>query len=521
MIFNLQPRGGNYPLFYTVNFNEGTKILSLSQVTDISGPWDIPNVILIDAALTAKPSRLELTYQTGGSITVSAEINGDTVKAFDYEIGVLQGGHIGVQTTFNTGASFKNLAVSRMIYDVAETPGVNDGFTADACDANAARTLGRAVTDGGALKMEWAMSGFEFMALGANRVWVDFDIINSGTAKIGVSVDGGDYVRRTVNGGGSVLVAWAAKGDHKVKIVKLDDPETNILIASKIQAVRDDGGMPGVCATNPPARKIEFIGNSDTLGTELKGAVCKTYATVLSGAFEADTGVVAYNNAVFSKINDNYTNGANVFEPDFIIINLGVNQSTPADFANDYRTLVNTIRNTYTNNIPLIAIVGETNGSEYGDIGALGINGLTALPYNVDSLANLTEHAELAAFLANLLKSVDISWNSSAPQEPADRSLCVGNPVLSGTTLSVPYSLLNYSGENNVNLITAVYSGNRLTRIDIRKGIAGSETSVRGGINFTQMPAGEYTAKMLIWDGSPGDVSPSDFRIVINVGGLY
>ncbi|EEA24969.1 hypothetical protein TMatcc_008071 [Talaromyces marneffei ATCC 18224] len=201
-------------------------------------------------------------------------------------------------------------------------------------------------------ELTWPGTGLSFTFTGSSAV-IDFHEVN-GTNSVGLIIDGGEpTVISNVDGTSISTPAGLSQGRHTVQLRKRSEALFGTIVVGKVTT---DG--PSSAEKTPP-RKIEFIGDSITVGYGLDGTLpCtntaalednpKTYAALAANALGADYSVVAWSGIGITRnyvstapdpspiMPERYTRyGANDADnsytfpsdwtPDAVVINLGTN----------------------------------------------------------------------------------------------------------------------------------------------------------------------------------------------------
>ena len=258
-------------------------------------------------------------------------------------------------------------------------------------DANNVRYLGRVPTATSLLT--WPGTGIMASFTGTTAT-LNFTP-QSGTTYIGISVDGGNTTRVILDGTTPVSVGPLSAGHHTVTAVKLNE--------ASLGTARFDGisTRNGITATAAPTRRIEFIGDSITVGYGVEGtSPCrntgalenaeKTYAALTAGVLGAQYDLIAWSGKgllrngasiapdtsatmpiLWTRVAATDPNSAYDFPasrtPDAVVINLGTNDFTYIGYAADgtssnvrepldlaayqaaYVNFINTVRQRYPN----------------------------------------------------------------------------------------------------------------------------------------------------------------------------
>ena len=278
------------------------------------------------------------------------------------------------------------------------------------CEKNldSVRFIGRSVTTGSKTEFNWPMSGVEFEFDGQSAYVYVAECTK--TSYINASVDGSDTAQRIeVSLCGWVKVADnLSPGSHTVKVTRSSEAANGLLAFSK---VKTDGEY--IKPTQAKARKIEFIGDSYTVGygnleygkdsnskTAANTDTWRSYAGYASRLLDADANIVAvsgkgvcmnyisptstsvltsqnmteqykYANPLFSgaaKENWNFES----YVPNVVVVFLGTNDysgtnprgNNPQYFYEQYKNLLNTVRSKYPD--AHIFCCAKPSGS-YGD----------------------------------------------------------------------------------------------------------------------------------------------------------
>lgn len=201
-------------------------------------------------------------------------------------------------------------------------------------------------------ELTWPGTGLSFTFTGSSAV-IEFEEVN-GTNSVELTIDGGEpTVISNVNGAYISTPTGLTRGSHTVELRKRSETLFGTLFVGNVTT---DGTSS---VESAPKRKIEFIGDSITVGYGLDGTYpCtntaalednpKTYAALTANALSADYSVVAWSgigltrNYVSTTVDtspimpERYTRyGANDpdnsytfpsdWTPDAVVINLGTN----------------------------------------------------------------------------------------------------------------------------------------------------------------------------------------------------
>lgn len=246
---------------------------------------------------------------------------------------------------------------------VASMPG---GASAQG-NANTLRFLGRMEAD--VRLWTWPGNGVEasFVGTGGSARLQT----NDGTNFVGVSIDGNAAVRVPISGAATVPFGPLPQGNHTVRLSKLNESYQGTFTFKDLTV---DGEL---VPRPPPARRLEFVGASMTLGYGIDGTppctngpdkenATEAFSSLTAATLDADLSIVAIagyglvrnapggSNSVF--LQDFYrrtvaTDSKSVWpfpadqEPDAVVVNVGTN-----DFANGGRSALdqNAFRSAYT-----------------------------------------------------------------------------------------------------------------------------------------------------------------------------
>jgi lysophospholipase L1-like esterase len=258
-------------------------------------------------------------------------------------------------------------------------------------DANGVQFLGRVPTATSVLS--WPGSGV-VATFNGTSAQLSFTP-RSGTSYVGVSIDGGPFTKVMANGNNTIGTGTLRNGTHTVTAVKLNETSLGLLKFNGIST------RSGLVQTAAPTRRIEFVGDSITVGYGIEGTspctnnaslenATKTYGALTADTLGAHYDLVAWSgkgmlrNAasvgtdvsptmpmLWTRLAANDGNSLYDFPvsraPDAVVINLGTNDFTYIgydaagnsstvrgplvieEFTAAYETFVKTVRQRYPN----------------------------------------------------------------------------------------------------------------------------------------------------------------------------
>lgn len=170
----------------------------------------------------------------------------------------------------------------------------NVSQSANQATAQGPRFIGRVPTN---QTLSWPGNAVEAQFTGT-KLSATFTV-SSGTSYVGISVDGGSPQKTLVQNNNAIGVSGLTQGTHTVRFTKLNEAELGTF---KLASLTSDGT---VLATPAAARRIEFVGDSITLGYGVEGTrpcdnnsamenVLKAWSGVTGTALGADVSVIAW-----------------------------------------------------------------------------------------------------------------------------------------------------------------------------------------------------------------------------------
>lgn len=193
--------------------------------------------------------------------------------------------------------STQNQNVTTVVVPAANTNSTTAASGASATyDANGVQYLGRVATSTSLLT--WSGSGVTASFTGTSAT-LSFLAPTSGTAYIGLSVDGGNITRFLVDGVTPITTGTLSSGSHTLTAVKLNEDS---LGTTKFVGISTANGITQAAAVS---RRIEFIGDSITLGYGIEGVspctnssamenATKTYGALTATALNAQYDLIAW-----------------------------------------------------------------------------------------------------------------------------------------------------------------------------------------------------------------------------------
>lgn len=266
------------------------------------------------------------------------------------------------------------------------TPGASATF-----DANGVQYLGRVAAATNLLT--WPGSGI-MASFNGTSAQLSFTP-QTGNTYLGISVDGAAPTRVLVNGNSTIDTGTLRAGVHKVTAIKLNEAS---LGTAKFNGVLSRTGLTPTAA---PTRRIEFIGDSITVGYGIEGVspctnkaalenASKTYAALTAQALGAEYDLIAWSGkglmrnaaqvgndvspimpTLWGRLAATEANSVYDFPlaraPDAVVVNLGTNDFTyigytaageastvrapldPVAFQAAYVAFIQTVRQKYPN----------------------------------------------------------------------------------------------------------------------------------------------------------------------------
>jgi lysophospholipase L1-like esterase len=202
--------------------------------------------------------------------------------------------------------------------------------------------------------LTWSGTGVEAGFAGSGGT-ATFAATGSATSVIGVSVDGGAMTKAEITGTVQVPFSASGSGNHVVRFLKLSEAELGSVTFGGLTL---SGGK--AASFTPPSRRIEFIGDSITVGYGIEGNapctnnarmenVAKSWAYLTGQSLQADVSVIAWSGHGILRngvsVNDTVLmpaiwprqgasdattkyDFASAPQPDAVVINLGTNDYT-------------------------------------------------------------------------------------------------------------------------------------------------------------------------------------------------
>jgi hypothetical protein len=417
-----------------------------------------------------------------------------------------------------------------------------DAVSFNPTDENKVRNLGRTYEKDGAATMTWSLCGLEFNVYGAKDVYIK--IGSSGMAGVIIDDSAEPIFMRFDNfkdAGYAKIASFDTASNHKIRFIKSSDVSNTLTISD----IKVTGENPSLKATSERNRKIEFVGDSITVGScmFLPGTANErmgtnaliNYAGQTGLYFGAEMSMTAIGGSGFAApdgdsmstykyydyviqpnplTGDEYKWDFSQYRPDVVVVNIGTNGATEMT-KDHYIRFYNQIRDRYndTNNeITILFALGAINQiawpsiqEAYAEISKTDDNvyilqlgdGYTA---GTAAHPDLDQQTKMANTLINYLKEIMPGWD--------DADISCGAYQKSGDTLTVPYRVLAHSEEDTTNkVIVGVYDeqGELISIKTQDVSYGDSNETINQSITITGEGISEgTTAELFMWNDLSG-----------------
>ncbi len=423
-----------------------------------------------------------------------------------------------------------------------ETPD-DSAVSFDPADKSLVRRLGRAYEMDGELNLAWSLSGVEFMIYDASEVYINVDK----DTIFAVSIDDHpiEHVKTEgfTDGGWLKLAEFDEVSDHKIRIMK-ETEQTTIVNVADIKAV---GNAPSLKATEERSRKIEFVGDSITVGScmFLPGSVNErmgtnamiNYAGQTADYFGADVSMTAVGGSGFvvddmdslstyryydysiqpnAATGDEYKWDFTQYVPDVVVVNIGTNGGANTT-KEHYIRFYEQIRDRYNDDsIKIVFALGAINQDAWPNLHA-AYEELSQTDSNVYELQlgdnyvagvashpNLEQHGKMAETLISYLEEIMPGWDKA--------DVSAGAYSKTGSDVTVPYRILNNAGiSDDAKVMTALYDADGVL-VGVRMddvSLSDSGNIINGTAEFEDAEDA-VSAKIFVWNDNNASLAQTE-----------